>query len=296
MKIYYFKAPIGNFGDDLNLWLWQKLLPDVFDEDERVIFVGIGTLLKDMLIYRTPTSQKRIVFTSGVGVGKTPLDKRYIDKFYAVRGPLSAQALGLDENLAITDGAIFIHHFAPPQTEKKYRFSYMPHYELAGKAWEEVCQNIGYGYIDPRWSSDRILPLLCQTECLLTEAMHGAIVADALRVPWIPIVTHSTILPFKWMDWCQSLELEYQSFPLKRLHHPRDQRDFLTPVRALRDQWRQWEAGQSLQKIANTAKPQLSRDAIFTQRLEQLQDKLEQFKADIAAGMYDLPEPGTEGT
>ena len=36
MKLYYYKAPLGNFGDDLNPWLWPRLLPDIFDDDGRV--------------------------------------------------------------------------------------------------------------------------------------------------------------------------------------------------------------------------------------------------------------------
>jgi succinoglycan biosynthesis protein ExoV len=33
MKLFYFKDPAGNFGDDLNLWLWPKVLPGILDED-----------------------------------------------------------------------------------------------------------------------------------------------------------------------------------------------------------------------------------------------------------------------
>ena len=40
--------------------------------------------------------------------------------------------------------------------------------------------------------------------------MHGAIVADTLRVPWIPVRTNPKILPFKWLDWCQSVKLPYR--------------------------------------------------------------------------------------
>ena len=36
MKIYYFKDPVGNFGDDLNSWLWDTLIPGYFDSDDTV--------------------------------------------------------------------------------------------------------------------------------------------------------------------------------------------------------------------------------------------------------------------
>ncbi len=28
MKLYYYKDVIGNFGDDLNSWLWDALIPN----------------------------------------------------------------------------------------------------------------------------------------------------------------------------------------------------------------------------------------------------------------------------
>ena len=58
VKLYYYKATAGNFGDDLNSWLWDRLLPNAFDgicyhrhsshernNNENTLFVGIGTLL-----------------------------------------------------------------------------------------------------------------------------------------------------------------------------------------------------------------------------------------------------------
>jgi len=35
--------------------------------------------------------------------------------------------------------------------------------------------------------------------------MHAAIVADALRVPWISVTTTPEFLAFKWADWAASL-------------------------------------------------------------------------------------------
>ena len=42
---------------------------------------------------------------------------------------------------------------------------------------------------------------------MLTEALHGAIVADALRVPWIPIRLYDRYSEFKWRDWTESMHL-----------------------------------------------------------------------------------------
>jgi succinoglycan biosynthesis protein ExoV len=40
--------------------------------------------------------------------------------------------------------------------------------------------------------------------------MHGAILSDTLRVPWVPVVTSSKILDLKWHDWTRSLGLKYE--------------------------------------------------------------------------------------
>lgn len=49
MKLFYYKEKIGNFGDDLNLWLWPRIAPGLLDNDEQTFFVGIGTLLNSAL-------------------------------------------------------------------------------------------------------------------------------------------------------------------------------------------------------------------------------------------------------
>jgi hypothetical protein len=58
MKLYYYQDSKGvkNFGDDLNPWLWSKLIPDVLDDDEKIYldkFYIEKLLLRDYeLIYK----------------------------------------------------------------------------------------------------------------------------------------------------------------------------------------------------------------------------------------------------
>ncbi|HEY9646567.1 MAG TPA: polysaccharide pyruvyl transferase family protein [Chroococcidiopsis sp.] len=286
MKLHYYKLKTGNFGDDLNAWLWPDRLPGIFDQDERVVFIGIGTLINDGLIERTARSHKRLVFSTGVGYGQSVPAADAFEQIYCLRGPLSAEALGVSPDLAITDGAILVRRLIAPSPTKRYRFAYMPHHELAGEGWRRACQQINFGYIDPRGEAKQVIAEINQTEVLLTEAMHGAIIADALRVPWIPIVTNASILPFKWNDWCRSVEVDYAPFSVARLHHPRSQRDLTTPVRAVRDWARQRAAAQAVRHIAQTARPTLSRDRLIEQRTVQLEEKIQQFKDDFAGGRF----------
>ena len=42
---------------------------------------------------------------------------------------------------------------------------------------------------------------------LLSEAMHGVIVADAMRVPWIAMRPLVSVHRAKWLDWADTLDL-----------------------------------------------------------------------------------------
>lgn len=207
MKLYYYRAAEGNFGDDLNPWLWPRLLGNsFFDDDETELFVGIGTLLN----HRIPIASKTHVFGSGHGYGTKPkIDSSWA--IHCVRGPRTALTLGLDLKLAITDPAILIFDYTRDKVNPEPgRIGYIPHCDSARYGdWDALSKMAGLSYINPSWAVDRIIAEIGRCEYILTEAMHGAIFADAMRVPWIPIVAYSHISEFKWIDWCESMHLQY---------------------------------------------------------------------------------------
>jgi succinoglycan biosynthesis protein ExoV len=123
VKLYH--CPIKNFGDALNTWLWPQLLPEVFDEDESVRFVGIGTLLN---VGDLPPEPYKVVFGSGAGYGKraSVIDEKW--RLYCVRGPLTAHALGVGAELALTDAAVLLRllELPPPPRKSLSRFPSCP--------------------------------------------------------------------------------------------------------------------------------------------------------------------------
>lgn len=305
MKLFYFipqgsRAGISNFGDELNSWLWEQLIPGTFDQDEAIAFLGMGTLLNDLVRQRVPNARHIVVFGSGVGYGATlpQIDNNWT--IYCVRGPLSAQALNLSPELAIADPAILIRRLYKPSSKKVYKFAYMPHYVQsikAGKAWEKVCEQVGFHYIDARWSIEKVMTEISQTEVLLTEAMHGAIAADALRVPWVCVHTSASILEFKWQDWCQSMGVEYQPYKLPQLSDVppeygigsiRGIRGSRSAIKASLNHWlNQVKTPSLLAKIAEVAHPVLSTDSKIESLTLRLEEKLDQFKQDVNSGYFN---------
>ena len=300
MKLFYYQGDFGrrNFGDELNPWLWERALPGVLNQYPDVVFLGIGTLLsKEQL----PPARLRIVFGSGTGYGRElpVLDETW--KVRCVRGPLTAKALGLDAGLAVTDPALLVARHAPPAGAKTSRFAYMPHWVQAlrgGTDWERVCGELGMAYIDPCGPVDRVLSAVAGTEILFAEAMHGAVVADALRVPWVPVRTSPRILDFKWRDWQLSMGLD-EGFreitglidpPVVSDQDPHGVRRWIgeslraAAVAARGNNFR--SASRQLKRIVETARPVLSAPGVSTRLGDRLEEGLRLLKDEASAGHY----------
>ena len=217
-----------SFGDSLNQWMWPRLAPDLFEQDDSTLFVGTGTLLNNKLAERVSPAQKLIIFSTGAGYEQPLKSMPKAWDIYCVRGPLSARQLGLPASMAIADGGLLLARLftaankeaSRKEASKTEGCSFMPHIYHADEAddsWQRICQQANIRYIDPRWPVEKVLAAISASERLIAEAIHGAIAADALRVPWIPIATSSRIYSFKWQDWCASMNLFYHPYRLPSL-------------------------------------------------------------------------------
>jgi succinoglycan biosynthesis protein ExoV len=230
MKLHYFKDPRGNFGDDLNTWLWPRVAPGLLDDDDRELFVGIGTLLN----HRLPCHPVKHVFGSGFGYGLLPrIDDRWC--FHAVRGHETARLLGVPREYVVTDAAVLLRTVSVPRSPRvDGRVGFMPHCQSSRDYdWAAVAADMGFHYIDAGWGVERVLLEMTRCETLICEAMHGAIVADTLRIPWIPVVCYEHISAFKWRDWLSTIELPYAPTRVPSLYDDAD-RD-LTPLARLKN-------------------------------------------------------------
>jgi len=270
MKLYYYRDKIGNFGDDLNVWLWEKLLPGYFNDDDSAIFVGIGTLLNSLL----PKTPYKIVFSSGVGYKDLPPPVDTSWNIYCVRGPLSAKKLGIDESLAVTDGAALLNTLDFPAQEKQHNITFIPHHKSHRDKWQVFCRKIGINYINPSENVDYVLSEINRSKLVLAESMHGAIVADTFRVPWIPVKLHDHILDFKWDDWCRSMGVDYKPFHLPETLNAKVKNKYAI--------WLKYAMiSMVLRNVAAKSRPVLSSIDRLETVSAQLHDKLQQFKKDF---------------
>jgi succinoglycan biosynthesis protein ExoV len=152
----------------------------------------------------------------------------------------------------------------------------MPHFESMGwGAWQLAADIAGVRLIDPRDDTAAILRRIGRCRLLLSEALHGVIVADALRVPWVALRPLATVHREKWWDWADTMDLRPQFRPLpastlpewastsrlRRLHTTRTWLDRNERrLAALTSERLVDRAARALDRAAN-APPQLSTDA-----------------------------------
>ncbi len=213
MRPFCFIAETGtNFGDDLNRWLWPRLLPEAMSgPDDGVLFLGIGTVIGPGL----PDATHYVVFSSGAGYGPPP--KSFGGPSWTlvcVRGPLTARVLGLAPELASSDGALLLStlpEYSPLPESERAGVVFMPHHEnLDIGDWPEICRRAGVEFLSPLLPSEEVLARIRRARLVLADAMHAAIVADTLRVPWVPVAVSNRINTFKWLDWTMGLDLPYR--------------------------------------------------------------------------------------
>jgi len=207
MKLTYFTGTTPNFGDALNPYLWPRLLPAGFlDEDDSELFLGVGSILWD----HYPKPARKIVMGSGFGGYAAAPDVHDGSWEVAfVRGPRTAATLGIDADKAIADSAILLRTLELPPAAPGIGTAFMPHYHSFTRGdWSGVCRMAGIRLIDPRDDVETVIAEIRGARMLITEAMHGAIVADAVRTPWLAAGPIHPENGTKWLDWSDSLGLE----------------------------------------------------------------------------------------
>jgi succinoglycan biosynthesis protein ExoV len=307
MKVVY-PAGSDNVGDELNAWLWPALLGDLPDSHDDGVLLGIGTLLNRQFCMRVQHARKVSVLGTGAGYGAPPAtDTQW--SFYAVRGPRTARALGLPAETAVADAAYLLAtlDWARWRGQVEGKVVVVPHHRsLRLLDWESVCREAGLVLLSPLLPAEDFMRELASARLVLAEAMHGAILADIVRVPWVAFSFGRQFSEDKWRDWSEAFDLDLQLNPFHGFYdtgcHARDKRPLYhlghwLKVRACRlglgkRKWRTltppgWPLPQARRALVaglNTLsrKPgQLTSEAIFHSRVSALYERLNQLRRDL---------------
>jgi hypothetical protein len=295
MILYQWHGDERNFGDELNSLLWPRLLPNFFDQNEDAQFLGIGSILDD----RHDRFVTKLVAGSGYGGYQAPA---VLDQTWAVhwvRGPRTARLMGLPPELGLGDPGSLLPLAGLAPTREFRDIGFMPHFESASRgAWAEASSIAGMTLIDPRGDPTAIVAAIGKCRVLMSEALHGVIVADALRVPWIALQPLAPVHRSKWLDWAETLDLciDFSSLAsstaLERAHLTRVSRFhtgrmLLTRHAArLRNIRREQYIGQAVEALhaASRAEPRLSRDTLLDEAQTRMMEAI--------AVLRRAPRPG----
>jgi succinoglycan biosynthesis protein ExoV len=213
LTIHYFRSDPPNFGDELNTLVWPALIPELETTAVDGVLVGIGTILD----WRIPQDGNVFVIGPGAGLTSLPSDlKSERFQVLAIRGPLTTKLAGLPPELAVTDPALLLRAIYPQLLNPwnrgtKGKTLFVPHFTTAmDPGWRRACALAGVEFVDPTQDCRTILKKIASARLVIAEAMHAAIVADAFRVPWIPVASTPHFSTFKWVDWALSLHVPFK--------------------------------------------------------------------------------------
>ncbi len=276
MNLSYFKSAQGNFGDDLNPYIFHRLfLPVLSRETDETDFYGIGTIIDA----RINPNRKSVFMGTGIRNLSLVYNKENWDVFF-LRGPISSNALGFNGEKVITDSAYLIlfvdNEIQTDIYNKQYPVSVMPHYLLMDVVdWQHLSSQLGFHLIDPRGDTTTIIREICHTERLIASAMHGAIMADICRVPWRRLridlnpFEPSIVSEVKWSDWQLSMYLRDNPIRIHNFQFSRSEEEDAVFYKEIKSKL--------AKEIANPSDFQLSSDDVLYFRLNQLSVAIDRF-------------------
>ena len=216
----YYIAKCGNFGDDINGYLWKEIFGDEMSSDPGVYFFGIGTMLFESYYFGDiPRGAKCIIFGSGVRGLRQQIPQSINFEWRFLRGKLSANFVGCKRY--ISDAAYCLPFSPVPlfdkeNDEKIYDISIVPHFSSMDRVnWELFEEKTGIKVISPESNGNPkdVIRMIYKSKFVIAESLHAAIVADIYRIPWIRLSFLSKkyeargVSDFKWNDWASSVAI-----------------------------------------------------------------------------------------
>jgi pyruvyltransferase len=189
-----------NFGDDINPVFFHRLagLSTCFAADRsRPHVLGAGSILE----HAGGTS-----VVCGAGFLRPPARSVAMpSRLVSVRGELSRAAFPRAGAALLGDPLVLVSEFVSRQ-QPRHRFGLVPHVLSVGRwqAWNSSRLRI----IDPAASPWRVVREIASCEVVLSQSLHGLIVADALGIPnvWVAPSDGMAGGRFKFDDYFSTLD------------------------------------------------------------------------------------------
>jgi len=211
MKVYYHRPAGGNVGDDMNAVLWRRILPQIDEIASPQWLIGAGTILDGRL---NSFAGSKVVMGSGFRPGAGGSAPNSDVRFAAVRGLLTAQRCGFGPEMAVCDPGFLVNRLWPTQRTPGERVAFIPHiYSEQYSNIAAAAADAGFDVISPTLPLEEFLRRLASCPRAYCESLHGAIFADALRLPWARVRICSRhyegrgVADFKWADTFSVLDL-----------------------------------------------------------------------------------------
>jgi succinoglycan biosynthesis protein ExoV len=155
---------------------------DFFCEIDPDRFIGIGSDMDDR-----HRGLPKVIFGAGARrPDQLSTDEQRLSVRF-VRGPRTAAALSHLDVRYISDPAILMPLFYPRQREADGRaltIGFVPYFETPSELSSAIATALRLVVIEPTLSVEAFIEKLLRCDAVICEAMYGAILADAFRVPW----------------------------------------------------------------------------------------------------------------
>lgn len=283
-RLVHYKANTGNVGDDFSEWLFSRYLGTALTEESDTLLFGVGSILDrrfDESFSNGKGIRRRLVFGSGARSATTLPDMTQGEwRIYCVRGPLTACALGLPDR-AVADPAILAPKFRPGAPAPG-SVGIVPYYTASHTMWEQIANKLGWTIVSPHLGVEDFLDALTRCSRVFCESMHGAIFADAYRIPWRPLSgtgansegpTHA----FKWTDWSAAMGTGFDSIRIPPISAFARKGLIEIGKQQVKIGW----IVRLLEKAARDDRFQLSQDTVLTSRQEQLESLMDKMRGDL---------------
>lgn len=214
MNQYYYQREGGNFGDDLNMPIFGPVVEAFSGFSDIDWLVGIGTVLDGRIGQLSGT---KLILGSGLRPPGMLRKDRIGAYVAALRGPLTASALGVPSRFVFSDPGVLAPRIICGSRQVTGDVAFIPHYHsLRVIDCEKLAARAGLRLIRPDQDPDVVIRAIASCDRVVTEAMHGAIVADALGVPWARLRLIASrfegggVSEFKWADWAGGLGIPHE--------------------------------------------------------------------------------------